>query len=471
METRPLHYFATACGGELRSGSPATPVRRVQTDSRQAAPGDLFVALKGERFDAHDFLGEVAAKDVAGVVVARAQLAKLPAGLPAIVVEDPRTAYGAIAGFYRGEFELPVICVGGSNGKTTTKELLGAVLGRAFPVLKSEASFNNDIGVPATLLQLDRSHQAAVLEAGTNHPGELAPLVRLIAPRIGIVTSIGREHLEHFVDLAGVVQEEGWLPQLLPAAGQGGCLLVPGDSPFAGDLIGRTAAQVIRVGFGPANDWRAELRSMDWTGTTFSVNAPNPRWSGEYHVPLPGRHSVPNALYALAVACQLGVEPTAARDGLAEFSPAKQRLNLREAAGVRLIDDTYNANADSVAAALRTLSDLPCSGRRVAVLGDMAELGTATETAHREVGRLSAELGLDLVFAIGRNAQLTAAAAGDRARAFASFELAVEALFHCLEPGDCVLVKASRSSRLERVVEALVRQLTLRDTRPEPVPA
>jgi UDP-N-acetylmuramoyl-tripeptide--D-alanyl-D-alanine ligase len=403
--------------------------------------------------------------------VARAQLAKLPAGLPAIVVEDPRTAYGAIAGFYRGEFELPVICVGGSNGKTTTKELLGAVLARAFPVLKSEASFNNDIGVPATLLRLERSHRAAILEAGTNHPGELAPLVRLIAPRIGIVTSIGREHLEHFGDLAGVVQEEGWLPQLLPAAGQGGCLLVPGDSPFAGDLTARTAAQVIRVGFGSANDWRAELRSMDWTGTVFSVNAPNPRWSGEYHVPLPGRHSVPNALYALAVACQLGVEPTAARDGLAEFSPAKQRLNLREAAGVRLIDDTYNANADSVAAALRTLSDLPCSGRRVAVLGDMAELGTATETAHREVGRLSAELGLDLVFAIGRNALLTATEAGDRARAFVSFEMALEALITCLEPGDCVLVKASRFSRLERVVEALVRQLTLRDTRHEPVPA
>jgi UDP-N-acetylmuramoyl-tripeptide--D-alanyl-D-alanine ligase len=165
------------------------------------------------------------------------------------------------------------------------------------------------------------------------------------------------------------------------------------------------------------------------------------------------------------------VEPTAARDGLAEFSPAKQRLNLREVAGVRLIDDTYNANADSVAAALRTLSDLPCSGRRVAVLGDMAELGSATETAHREVGRLAAELGMDRVFAIGRFAQLTAEGAGERATAFVSLELAVGALFHGLEPGDSVLVKASRSSRLERVVEALSRQLQLRESRLRPVPA
>ncbi len=462
MEARSLHYFATACGGELRAGAPDALVHRVQTDSRLVAPGDLFVALKGERFDAHDFLGDVAARGAIAVLVARPQLAKLPTGLAAIAVDDPRAAYGAIAASYRREFELPVICVGGSNGKTTTKELIAAAAGRDFPLLKSEASFNNDVGVPMTLLQLERTHQAAVLEAGTNHPGELAPLVRLIAPSVGVVTSIGREHLEHFGDLAGVVNEEGWLPQLLPAAARGGHLLLPGDSPFAAELSARTEAQVTRIGFGPANDWRAELRSMDWTGTTFFVNAPQPRWSGEYHVPLPGRHSVPNALFALAVACQLGVESTAARDGLAEFSPAKQRLNLREIAGVRLIDDTYNANADSVAAALQTLSDLPCSGRRVAVLGDMAELGSATEAAHREVGRISAELGLDAVFAIGRYATWTTAAAGDRARAFPSFEPAVLALLHSLGPGDAVLVKASRSGRLERVIEALTRQLGLR---------
>jgi UDP-N-acetylmuramoyl-tripeptide--D-alanyl-D-alanine ligase len=471
MESRSLQFFAAACGGDPRTGSPAALVRRVVTDSRMAEAGDLFVALPGERFDGHDFLGEVAARGVVAVVAERKHAAKVPAGVAAILVDETRAAYGAMAGAYRRGFNLPVICVGGSNGKTTTKELIAAVVGRSRRVLKSEASFNNDVGVPASLLRIESTHAAAVLEAGTNHPGELAPLVRLIAPRLGIVTSIGREHLEHFGDLTGVVAEEGWLPQLLPSAGQGGCLFVDGDSPFTGELSARTQARVIRVGFEAANDWRATLRSMDWAGTAFSVSAPISGWSGEYHVPLPGRHSVPNALHALAVACELGVEPTAARDGLAEFSPAKQRLNLREVAGVRLIDDTYNANADSVAAALRTLSDLPCSGRRVAVLGDMAELGSATETAHREVGRLAAELGMDRVFAIGRFAQLTAEGAGERATAFVSLELAVGALFHGLEPGDSVLVKASRSSRLERVVEALSRQLQLRESRLRPVPA
>jgi len=470
MESRSLQFFAAACGGDLRTGSPAALVRRVVTDSRLAEAGDLFVALPGERFDGHNFLEEVVGRGVVAVVAERKHAAKVPAGAAAIFVDEARAAYGAMAGAYRRSFDLPVICVGGSNGKTTTKELVAAVVGRSRSVLKSEASFNNDVGVPASLLRIESTHAAAVLEAGTNHPGELAPLVRLIAPRLGVVTSIGREHLEHFGDLAGVVAEEGWLPQLLPSAAQGGCLLVNGDSPFTAELCARTQARVVRVGFGAANDWRATLRSMDWTGTRFSVSTPISGWSGEYHVPLPGRHSVPNALYALAVACELGVEPTAARDGLAEFSPAKQRLNVREVAGVRLIDDTYNANADSVAAALQTLSDLPCSGRRVAVLGDMAELGSATETAHREVGRLAAELGVDRVFAIGQFAQLTAEGAGGRAAALGSLEPAVEALIHGLEAGDAVLIKASRSSRLERVVEALSRQLQLRESRPEPVP-
>ncbi len=463
MEARPLHYLATACGGELRAERPEAVVRGVQTDSRLVGAGDLFVALSGPRHDAHDYLGQAAAQGATAALVARDRLSKVPPGLAAIVVDEPRTAFGAIAGFYRRDFDLPVVCVAGSNGKTTTKELIAATVGGAVPLLRSEASFNNDVGVPATLLRLESGHRAAVLEAGTNHPGELATLVRLIAPRLGVVTSIGREHLEHFGGLDGVLEEESWLPRLLPGAGQGGRLFVPGDSPFAAELAARTEARVIRVGFGPANAWRAELLSMDWTGTTFSVSTSAPGWSGRYHVPLPGRHSVPNALYALAVACELGVEPTAARDGLAEFSPARQRLNLRDCAGVRLIDDTYNANADSVSAALQTLSDLPCAGRRVAVLGDMAELGTATETAHREVGRISAELGLDRIVAVGRFAGLTAEAAGDRATAFASPEPAIEALLRELEPGDSVLVKASRSGRLERIVEALEHRLPRRE--------
>ncbi|HTH47971.1 MAG TPA: UDP-N-acetylmuramoyl-tripeptide--D-alanyl-D-alanine ligase [Candidatus Limnocylindria bacterium] len=463
MDPRPLSFFTAATGGEPLLGSPATMVSRVVTDSRAVRPGDLFVALEGERFDGHDYLEEVRSRGAVAVVIARRHLSKLPDRTPAIVVDQTRSAYGRMAAAYRQQFDLPVVCVGGSNGKTTTKEILATLLARRFVTLRSEASFNNDIGVPATLLRLEAGHQAAVLEAGTNHPGELAPLVGMIAPRIGIITSIGREHLEFFGDLAGVAAEEGALAQLLPAAAQGGVLLLNGECAFQKHLAARTPARVVRVGFGPANDWRAELRSLTWESTTFSLTAPQPEWCGEYTIPLPGRHSVPNALFGLAVACELGMSPGDARDGLAVSVPAKQRLNVREAAGIRLLDDTYNANADSMLAALQTLSDLPCSGRRVAVLGDMAELGRHSETAHAEVGRAAARLGVDAVFAVGRWSVITAEGAGaDRAQAFPGVETAVPALLHSLRAGDTVLLKASRSSRLERLVEVILNQTEMK---------
>ena len=464
MDPRNLHELAAACGGELRGGAPSLRVRRVTTDSRDARPGDLFVALSGERFNGHDFLAGVAAQGATAALVSRLRAASVPAALPAIVVDDPRRAFGQMAAAYRRDFEIPVVCVAGSNGKTTTKELIAAVLGAAFPTLKSVASFNNDVGVPATLLRLESHHRAAVLEAGTNHPGELAPLVRMIAPRLGVVTSIGREHLEFFGSLEGVVNEEGWLVELLPPADDGGVLFLPGSMPEAPGLVRRTRSRVVRVGFGPESEWQAGIRAMDWSGTTFSVRAPDAGWTGEYTMILPGRHSVVNALLALAVAHELGLNSMSAREGLAAFQPAPQRLRMVAAAGVHILDDTYNANADSVLAAFQTLSDLPCSGRRIAVLGDMAELGAEAEAAHREVGQAAIRFGVEALFAVGRSAPITAGAAGEGiGRAFMDVGDAAAAVIHEVRPGDAVLVKASRSSRLERLVAALLKQLELRD--------
>lgn len=464
MEPRTLQYWAAACGGELRQGSPSLMARHVVTDSRKVGPGDLFVALKGERFDAHDFLPDVARLGAAGAVVARSRLADVPAGFPVIVVEDPRRAFGEMGAFYRREFDLPLVCVGGSNGKTTTKELVAAVLGSLGPVLKSDASHNNDVGVPGTLLRLNLQHRVGVLEVGTNHPGELAPLVRLVAPRIGVLTSIGREHLEFFGDVSGVVREEGWLAELLPPAERGGVLILDGESPWTGDLVQRARARVVRVGWRETQDWSAEVLAMDWSGTAFRVRTDRPGWSGDYVLNLPGRHSVPNALYALAVAAELGVDPAAARDGLAVFQPMPGRLNVRASAGVHILDDSYNANADSMRAALQTLSDLPCTGRRVVVLGDMAELGPHSESAHEEVGIFAAEKGMDAVWTLGRYAAITARAAGpDVGRAFPDLGTAAAALVQTLRAGDAVLVKASRSSGLDRLVEILLRQLEMRE--------
>ncbi len=447
--------MAEACGAEIKSGAAETKIQNVCTDSRLARTGDLFLAIKGEKFDGHDFLAEVAAKGVAAVVVEKSQ-AHCVASVPFLAVEDPRAAFGKLAAAYRKDFSLPVVAVGGSNGKTTTKELLASVLRQKFSALWSEASFNNDIGVPATLLRLDKTHQAAVLEIGTNHPGELAPLVKMIRPQFGIITSIGREHLEFFGDVAGVAQEEGVLAELLPADGK---LFLNGDSEWADKIAARTKAKVVRVGFGGENDWRATKVRLDKNGVTFQVTAPKPEFCGEYRINLLGRHQVGNALYAIGSGEELGLGRAEIQRGLAECPPPKMRMQFWEAGGVRVLDDSYNANADSMRAALETLRDLPLQGRRVAVLGDMAELGAQTEAAHVEIGKFAAALKIGQLFTVGKNSTATAKAARDagltRVIEFADVEAAVRAVKNFLKPGDVVLLKASRSSRLERIAETL----------------
>jgi UDP-N-acetylmuramoyl-tripeptide--D-alanyl-D-alanine ligase len=461
-----LKFVAEACTGEILRGTGEALVSGVCTDSRHAKPGDVFFAIKGERFDGHEFLNDVAAKGVTAVVVARASrpcgetlTGKMPVLLPdcaVLVVDDVRVAFGKLAAAYRKEFSIPVIAVSGSNGKTTTKELLAAVLNRKFSTLRSEASFNNDIGVPATLLRLEKTHQVAVLEAGTNHPGELAPLVKMIQPQFGVLTNIGREHLEFFGDLAGVTQEEGWLAELLPADGM---LFVHGDNEWTEQIVARTQAKIVRVGLGEKNDWRAKKIRVDKGGVTFQAETPQTELNGEYRVNLLGRHQVFNALLALAVGAELGLSASELRDGLASCPPPKMRLQFWEANGVRVLDDAYNANADSTIAALQTLCDLPLQGRRVAVLGDMGELGAHSEAAHEEVGRRAAELGVGQLFTVGKLSATTAKAARaaglGRVIEFADVEAAVVAVKNFLKPGDVVLLKASRASRLERIAETL----------------
>jgi len=349
-----------------------------------------------------------------------------------------------------------MIAVAGSNGKTTTKELIASVLKQKMPTLASEASFNNNIGVPLTLLRLEKSHRAAVLEVGTNHPGELAPLVRMVQPRYGVLTNIGREHLEFFGDLDGVAREEGWLAELLPAEGK---LFVNGDNEWTDKIVQRTKAKVVRVGLGKQNDWHAEKVRLDKGGVTFRIVTAKEEFCGEYRVHLLGRHQVVNALLSAAVGEEPGLGRAEIQCGLAECKPPKMRLQFWEANGIRVLDDAYNANADSMLAALETLCDLPLQGRRVAVLGEMNELGAQSEAAHAEIGRRAAELQIGQLFAIGRMAPVVAQAARAaglmRVIEFESVDAARSAVKNFLKPGDVVLVKASRASRLEQIVETL----------------
>ncbi|MEI7731446.1 MAG: UDP-N-acetylmuramoyl-tripeptide--D-alanyl-D-alanine ligase [Verrucomicrobiota bacterium] len=456
-----MKYIADACGGELH-GPPGLDVRSLCSDSRKASAGDFFLAIPGEKFDGHDFLAEVVRRRVKAVMVERGQMAKVVAAfagageVPHIVVDQVRTALGRWAAEYRRSFTLAVFAVAGSNGKTTTKELLASVLRQRFETLWNEASFNNDLGVPLTALRLERKHEAAVFEVGTNHPGELEPLVRIARPLFGVLTSIGREHLEFFGDLAGVAREEGSLAEQLPA---GGKLFVHAENEWTEAAARRSRATVVRVGMGEGVDWRATHLQLDAQGVTFQVETSGSQWGGEYRVNVLGRHQVTNALLALAAGAEMGLTREELARGLAQAQPPKMRLQVWELNGVRVLDDAYNANADSTLAALQTLADFPCAGRRIAVLGDLAELGGHAEAAHRETGKRAAELKLDLVMAVGGMAAATAAGARtaglEAVEQFADAGAAGTELKTRVKPGDVVLLKASRAARLERVSEIL----------------
>ena len=456
MDPRSLKYIAKACTGEQLTGSPETLTRRVCTDSRVVRAGDVFFALSGDKFDGHDFLKEVMGKDAAAAVVSRQRLPVPSLSGAVIAVEDTRHALARFAAEYRKDFKLPTIAIGGSNGKTTTKELVASVLRQKLSTLWSEASFNNDIGVPLTLLRLESHHEAAVFEVGTNHPGELAQLVAMIQPQFGVITSIGREHLEFFGDVNGVAQEEGWLAELLPADGK---LFINGDTNLVDVVAKRCRGAVARIGFGVKSDWRISNMRLDERGVSFTIAAPAQNFSGDYRVNLLGRHQAINATLAVAVGAELGLGAEEIRRGLASCEPPKMRLQVFESHGVRILNDAYNANADSMLAALETLNDFPCSGRRIAVLGDMAELGEHSFDAHAEVGRKTAELGAIQLVTVGKMAGHTAQAARDAGlrdvTECSDVAEATAALKKILREGDVILLKASRVTGLERVSESL----------------
>jgi len=456
MEPRSIQFLTLACGGQLSNCRRDTEFNAVCLDSRRVARGVLFWALTGDHFDGHDFVAGGIEAGAVAAVVAQGKVGALPKNLPLVAVNDTRAALGKFAARYRQDFSPVTIGVAGSNGKTSVKDLIFSVLNEKFDTIASEASFNNDIGVPQTLLRIEAKHRAAVLELGTNHPGELAPLIGVAQPKIGVITSIGREHLEFFGDVAGVAREEGTLAEMLP---KNGLLVINGDSPEVKSIINRAKCRVVKVGAGANNDWHVEAPGSSEDGTRFQLTAPDANWSGEWSVNLLGRHHALNAALAVVVGRELEVGRAEIQRGLSNCRPAKMRMQIERAGGVTILNDAYNANADSMGAALRTLAEFPARGRRIAVLGDMAELGETASAAHREIGSLAGELRIDHVIAIGQQAIWTAdcarAAGAGNASAFLDFNMAMAAIQRLVQADDLVLVKASRSSKLERVVDAL----------------
>jgi UDP-N-acetylmuramoyl-tripeptide--D-alanyl-D-alanine ligase len=450
-----------ATGGRLLSAPSERPLSCVATDSRSIPPGSLFVALRGERFDGHDFLELAARGGARAALVDRPQpperiAALARAGLALLEVDDARRAFGRVARWHALRCPARRAAVTGSNGKTTTKELLRCALAAVGPTVASAKSFNNDVGVPLTLLEIEPATRFAVLEMGTNHPGEIARLADLGRPEVGIVTNCSHSHVEHLGDLAGVVKEKGALVEALPAHGV--AILNADDAAFL-ELRTRTRARVVSFGIRRPADWRAVDIRFDFRRLVYKLRGQR------VYVPLGGCHNVYNSLAALAAADAMGVPLHDAITSLRNVEPPPMRLRPQKLAGVTLLDDTYNANPGSVEAALRTLAATAAKGRRVVVLGDMLELGSHSTMLHGKCGELMSLVPDALLIAAGPHAQDLAAGALrrglDPARITTCVDGAAAALLvpGLVQRGDVVLVKGSRGMEMERVVRALERSL------------
>ena len=450
-------------------GDGQTPVQRVHTDTRSIEPGDLFVALRGEHFDANVFLHEAQQRGAVAVLChAGLEAARYPAGLPRIEVPDTTVALGQLAAAWRAQFALPVIAVTGSNGKTTVTQMLASILEAHCPAgtaLATRGNLNNAIGVPLTLLRLRAQHTMAVVELGMNHPGEIATLAAMAQPTVALVNNAQREHLEFMHTVQAVAEENG---AVIAALGPQGRAVFPSDDAFTPlwqTLAGsRPCHRFALAARGPAQDLACE--QAEWAQGAWQVQAQGMGALLRYRLAIAGRHNVKNSLAAAACALAAGVPVDTVVRGLEAFAPVKGRsraLTLQvQGHTCTLVDDTYNANPDSVRAAIDVLAELP--GPRLLVLGDMGEVGQQGPQFHAEAGRHAQSCGIEQLMALG---ELTRAAAEAfaGARHFDTMDALLAAVRTALPQCGSVLVKGSRFMRMERVVEMA---LASADERKEP---
>jgi UDP-N-acetylmuramoyl-tripeptide--D-alanyl-D-alanine ligase len=437
-------------GGELVGND--APFTSVSTDSRTLQPGALFVALGGENFDGHDFAPAAVAAGAAGALVSRT----LAINIPQIVVPDALAALSAFVREWRRQFAIPVIGVTGSNGKTSTKELIGAILSALGPTLITRGNLNNHIGVPLTLLGLRAEHRYAVIEMGASHQGEIAALCAIAEPTIGIVTNAGAAHLEGFGGLQGVATGKGELFRSLPAHG---VAVINADDAFAEFWRERSAAEhVVTFGFEQPAQFMAHKvdaeSGVDGFRTSFDLVTPD--GTRPATLALGGLHNLRNALGAAAVAHAAGATLDDIVRGLASVQAVKGRLELKPAINdAYLVDDSYNANPSSLKAGLDAFRSF--GGTRWLVLGEMRELGPGADALHAEVGRYAREAGIQRLFAVGEHSRHAVDAFGQDAQWFADLDELIESVRGALSEGVAVLIKGSRANRLERVTAALAR--------------
>ena len=454
MENLTLQEIAGAVNGKLLYSDGEAIIDKVSTDSKSGGASTLFVALKGERFDGHDFMGEF--YENGGAVA----ISQRDTGLPVILVEDTRLALGDMARYYRGKFNLPVIGVTGSVGKTSTRRMIESVLSIAGKTCGTQGNLNNDIGLPRTLLTIDRTHQFAVIEMGMNHAGEIRYLANITKPDIAVITNIGTAHVGNLGSREGILRAK---LEILEGLQPGGLAVLNGDDERLYAQKSKHPCRALFYGIhNPACDIRASDVTCGALESKFTVGG------SAFAVHVPGVHHVYNALAAIAVGLEFHMPVPDIQRGVAAFRPADMRQTMAEIGGVRVIEDCYNANADSMLAALAVLAASDAGGRKIAILGDMYELGEFTQSEHRRVGDGVARHKIDLLITVGEYARDIAAqarAGGVTAISAENNQAALQAALDTLRAGDTVLVKASRGAKFEEISQGIQTLLTAETTK------
>lgn len=442
------------CRGEVLSGDSDVKITGVSTDTRTISPGDLFFALTGDSSDGHKFLADAISKGASGVVVSR----KVESRRLAIRVADTLLALGDLAAYYRSRFSPTVIGVTGSVGKTTTKEMIAAVVAAKGPTLKSAGNFNNEIGVPLTLFELMPKHETAVIEMAMRGKGQIDYLAKMVRPSIGVITNVHMSHIGILGSTDAIAEAKSEILAHVPVEG---AVVLNRDDAYFDFMRERAKSRVVSFGESTDADVRATSAGLDSKGCcAFHVRTPT--GSFDVRVPVPGEHNIKDALAAIAVGEVLEIDHDFMRDALANFTPPEKRANVIPArGGFVVIDDTYNASPASVSSALKTLSMME-GGRKIAVLGDMLELGDHALSAHMEVGAAAKDAGVDYLGTVGELAKLIARGAIDAGLPVSSvgeYEdswQAAQELVALMQERDVVLVKGSRAMKMERIVEALL---------------
>jgi len=452
MERLGLEEVIQACGATPYNCDAVKQVTGITTDSRKLQPGDMFVALKGEKFDGHEY-AQAAISNGAAVVLSQQEL---DSTVPYLKVKDTLSALHDLAKFYKSKFNIPFVAVTGSSGKTTTKDMLASVLSEKFRVLKTEGNYNNAIGLPLTLFRLEKGHEIGVLEMGMNSLGEIELLADIVRPDAGVITNVGTAHIENLKSRENILKAK---TEMFTYFNEKNTAVVNGDNDML-QKLDNMPYKIIRYGLESQNHCRAEnIVEKGEAGTDFEVLYQGER--AAYHVPMPGIHNVYNALSAICIGMLYGLSQEQINAGLAKFKPSKMRMEIFQGKfNTKVINDAYNANPDSMMAAINVIAGMESAGRRVCILGDMFELGEFAEEGHQKVGRFAVQNKVDVILAVGKMASETikgASMSGNNQLlyCFDSNEEVIDSLQGIIKEKDTILIKGSRGMHMESIVESL----------------